>query len=317
MAEQRRDNRPIMSEIWNEVKNINWQLINMQTHKQFSVGLMGSGDSISKMKDWLKSFDYKLAVSYGALPKKDLQPEDSRLESHVTLFPAEKDGPDEGLLRSVEFCLVDMTYKDLASKTEVCSYVFDQNRRELARDILANHQPLRFALSYNFPVFRIQHSDIEVNATALQNTTWAVTTAAPNLLPGAHQIVTAPIEAVSDFVVLTANEVKLLFELVGLSGHIVNPLACLIEFGIVLGLAKGAQVIASNIVGKVPAGAGLLVKGAVAYAFTWAIGEAIFFYLSTGQKAGMKFLEDRMRHYYGAGIKVAGKALKRIQRGGR
>jgi hypothetical protein len=122
-----------------------------------------------------------------------------------------------------------------------------------------------------------------------------VLTAAGNLVPGPHQTFTAPVEAISDFAVMTTNEMKMLFELTGQAGHRVNPLKCLAEVGLVLGLAELGKQIASQVVGKVPAGPGLVAKAAVAYSATYAIGEGIFLYQTVGERVGLEFLRDRFQ----------------------
>jgi len=300
-----RARRSIMDKVWNEVKKINWQEINRQTNKNFVIGLVGSKNKIAEMKDWLKSFNYPLAIEYGSNIRKDLKISDDRIDTHTIEFEISKDKLDKQLLCTTAFCLVENNYINEIRRLNIETYNFDDNRNKIPKQVHANHTDLSYAISYNFPVFRQSHSNIEINSTAIQNTSWAVGTASPNIIPGPHQAVTAPIEAISDFAVLTANETKLLFELVGLSGYNVNPLRCLIEFGVTLGLAKTAEIVATNTVGKLPAGGGLVIKGAIAYAFTWAIGEAIFFYISTGQQVGKIFFKDRISHYFEKGKKIA------------
>jgi uncharacterized protein (DUF697 family) len=300
-----RARKTIMVKIWDEVKKINWQEINRQTHKNFQIGLVGSKQQISEMKKWLKSFDYPLAIEYGSKLKNDLKIIQDRIDDHTISFQISDGKIDERLIRTTAFCIVEKNYLNEIRRLNIETYTYDKNKDSIPNKVHANHPELSFALSFNLPVFRVEHSNIEINSTAIQNTSWAIGTASPNIIPGPHQSFTAPIEAVADFTVLTANETKLLFELVGLSGYDVNPLNCLIEFGVTLGLAKMAETVATNMAGKLPAGAGLVAKGAIAYAFTWAIGEAIFFYISTGQKAGKKFFEDRIKFYFEKGKKIA------------
>ena len=300
-----RARKTIMDKVWNEVKKINWQEINRQTNENFQIGLVGSKQQIDKMKKWLESFDYPLAIEYGSKLKDDLKIVQDRIDDHTISIQISDDKIDEKLLRTTAFCIVEKRYLNEIRRLNIETYTFEKNIDTIPDKVHANHPELSFALSFNFPVFRVSHSNIEINSTAIQNTSWAIGTASPNIIPGPHQPFIAPIEAVADFTVLTANETKLLFELVGLSGYDVNPLKCLIEFGVVLGLAKTAEIVATNTTGKIPAGAGLIAKGAIAYAFTWAIGEASFFYISTGQKVGKKFFEDRIKHYYEKGKKIA------------
>ena len=299
-----RARRTIMDRVWEEVQKINWQEINRRTHRNFQIGLVVSKQQIGQMKKWLKSFEYPLAVEYGSKLKDDLKIIQDRIDDHTISFQISEDKLDERLVRTAAFCIVGQNYINEVKRLNIISYTFDENKDSIPDKVHSNHPDLSFALSFNLPAFRISHSNIQINSTAIQNTAWAIGTASPNIIPGPHQAITIPIEAVTDFTVLTANETKLLFELVGLSGHDVNPLKCLIEFGTTLALAKTAETVATNTTGKMPAGAGLVTKGAIAYAFTWAIGEAIFFYISTGQKVGKKFFEDRIKIYFENGKKI-------------
>lgn len=151
---------------------------------------------------------------------------------------------------------------------------------------------------------------MEIRATAMQNAWWALFTAAPNIVPNPGQMLTVPAEALSDFVVLTTNEIKMMFELVALGGRRVQPLQIIPEFGIILGLAKLAEVTATNLVGKAP-GAGPIIKGGVAFAFTSAIGEALFIYQLAGIQLGREFIEERAKAWLDEGKSVARKLLKR------
>jgi len=292
--QEERNRKNIMDKIWDEVKKINWAEINEQCDKNFLIGLVGNTAQIQEMVKWLGSFDYSLAIERKAGVKEEQLKIDKSIKEHIVKINIAKE-VDEKLIKNLNFCLVDESSIDFAKKNNVKYFLFQNNDKELAPRILSNHNEINFALSNNFSVFRCPFSNSVINSTSIQNASWAVVTASPNLVPGPHQVVTAPVEAISDFTVLTANEVKMLFELVGLTGHRVNPLTCLFEFGVILLFANLAKAVATNIGGKVPAGAGLVTKGSVSYAFTKAIGEALFFYITTGEKVGKEFFEKRIK----------------------
>lgn len=56
---------------------------------------------------------------------------------------------------------------------------------------------------------------------------------------------------------------------------------------------------------------GLAAKGVIAYAFTYVIGEAIFFYLSTGEKLGKDFFKKTIPKYIKEGKRIVTKLIKR------
>lgn len=269
--------------------------VNKACRKKFTIALVGSEDGIESMKRWLYTFPYPLAYELADDVERRLKVDQNKGDGH--LVPIVVSGYDRTVpspRRNITFCIVEKSYHERVAANGWDAYVFQgEDDATLAHDILDNHDDLSFALSHTFPVFRPCHAQAEIRETALQNTAWAVVTGAPNVIPGGQ--ILAPVEAISDFAVLTVNEVKLMFELVGVSGRVVNPLKCVVELGALLSLAKLAEMTATNTVGKVPAGVGLALKGAVAYAFTWAIGEAIFLYLSTGVKVGKQFFETRIK----------------------
>lgn len=128
----------------------------------------------------------------------------------------------------------------------------------------------------------------------MQNGLWAAGTSLGNIVPGVQQAVTAPVEGATDFTVLTFNELRMVFLIAGISGRIIDPLKLIPELAIMLGGAKGAQMLATQTIGKVPAGAGSFLKAGIAYAFTFAIGEAVYLNLNYGDKIDSKKIAERV-----------------------
>lgn len=294
----------IFAKAWSEVKKINWHEINRLSHQNFFIGLVGDERDIQQMKEWLRRFPYYLGNE--AMESKAIF-HPRHMAKHTTEITIALNGEyDDKLIKAATFCLVSPMYLDEVRKHKVDVYPFYQDDvAELPAQILSNYHELRFGLSYSFPVFRPKHANREIENTAFQNASWVIVSGLSNIIPGPHQIISAPLEGISDFAVLTANELKLLFELVGLSGHRVRPLYRLGEFAFVIGMAKVAETIANTIAARVPATSGLVVKGAVAYAFTWAIGEALYYYQASGQKASSGFLAGKFKQHYQEGKKVA------------
>lgn len=294
----------ILGKAWSEVKKINWHEVNRLCQQNFHIGLVGSEQEISAMRDWLGSFPYVLA---NQCAKIGVKPEAKESAQYVTaIAPTEEGGFDEKLIKSTTFCLAGAELANEIRRLKGDVYVFDQaDSRRLTTQILSNHDDVQFALAHNFPVFRPELAQSVIQDTAFQNAAWALLTGLPNSLPGPHHILTTPFEGISDFAVLTLNQIKLMFELVGLSGYRVSPLYHIVEFATIVGLGKLAESAATNIIGKVAGRTGILAKGAIAYAFTWTIGETIFFYHSTGHRIDNETFIARFRHHHGRGKKVA------------
>jgi hypothetical protein len=101
-----------------------------------------------------------------------------------------------------------------------------------------------------------------------------------------------------------------MFELIGILGERIQ-FKHILELIFVLGLAKISREIAVLLLKAIPARASLMVRGALAYAFTWAIGEAIVFFIVAKQRVGWSFLMQRVKFHYREGLASAGNMMKK------
>lgn len=305
----------ILGRAWNELKRINWHEINRLCQQNLHIGLIGSEREVAAMKKWLISFPGQASLEQSPVQVKCNTRLLTRYITSIYIGNA-NEKLDEKLIKSTTFCIVSPEYVNQVRRFKTEVYIFDNSGNEhLPTQVLAAHNDLRFALAYHFPIFRREHATIVIQDTAFQNTAWAVITSVPNTVPGPHQMVSIPFEGISDFIILSLNEMKMLFELVGLSGYTVVPYRQLPEIGILTGMALLAQSTATSIIGKLPARAGMVAKGALAYAFTYAIGEAIFTYISYRQKVDGCFFRDSIREHYAEGVKVVNNMINQKTEG--
>ncbi len=292
----------ILGKAWGEVKKINWHEVNRLCQQNFHIGLAGNEQEVATMKSWLFTFPY--LIPGAPVPDKVRYPVKD-VSQYISVISSEFEVADEKLVKSTTFCLASPQLANEVRRYKGEVYVFTNDTYNLTTQVLSNHRELQFALAHNFPVFRPELAQAVIQDTAFQNAAWALLSGIPGALPGPHTVITSPLEGISDFTVLTLNEIKLLFELVGLSGYRVTPLYHVVEFGIIVGLAKIAESVATTAIARVPGRTGMLVKGAAAYAFTWTIGEMLFFYLSTGHRMTRKVFMERFRRHYIKGKQVA------------
>jgi len=311
----------VLSRIWDELKHINYQQVNDKAAMTYTLCIAGTEAETDEISSWLGRIEYPLLRSV-LEDKETVQAENTaRMRRRLRRVKLQDEGDiaalaeeHRAMLRSALLVITTPRWATLLTPHADRVYLYEPSgAEELAEEILNDHPGEQFALSHVFPAFRTVHASREIRATAMQNAGWALFTAAPNLVPNPGQVVTIPAEALSDFVVLTVNEIKMMFELVALSGRKVQPLQCFPEMGIILGLAKLAESAATNLVGKAP-GAGPAIKGGVAYAFTSAIGEAIFIYEIAGVQVGKDFLEERARVWYDEGKKTATELLDKAKK---
>lgn len=299
----------IIHKIWDELSQINMHKINRVCQHNIQIGLVGSTAAIEDMMKWLVSFPYHNFTF--PVPDNDEIHSNKEMLKRLIIIPVSTEEEfDKEKLKTSDFCIVESRIANEVKQFHTEVYPFDAADPNLAAQILANHERIRFALSHNFPVFRPEHAKIEIQETAIQNTAWVLISTLPAYLPVPHRTIVAPLEMLADFIVLTLNEVKLMFELIGLLGEKIE-LRHILDFAVVFGLAKLSRGIAVLILRSIPAHAAVLAKAALAYALTWAIGEAIVFFIVGRQRCNLSFLMQRVRHHFKNGLKEAQALMKK------
>jgi hypothetical protein len=141
--------------------------------------------------------------------------------------------------------------------------------------ILDDDDDLGLPLAKQFPGFRRAVVERIINAVARENALFAIATALPDVIPNFIELPWLFGEWASDTAFLTANQIRMAFLIAA---------ACNREVGFthqkaqVLSIGAGAfgwRAIARELVGKIPLGGGLIAKGAVAYAGTYAVGKGL------------------------------------------
>jgi hypothetical protein len=142
-------------------------------------------------------------------------------------------------------------------------------------EILRGQPELGLALANQFPAFRKPVIDRIVLSVAKENALFAIATALPNIVPSMLELPWAFGEFASDTAFLTANQIRMAFQVaaacgqdVGLSGQKAAVVA-------IVGSAFGWRAIARELAGKIPLGEGLIPKGAIAFAGTYVVGKGL------------------------------------------
>ncbi len=135
---------------------------------------------------------------------------------------------------------------------------------------------MALALARTFPVLRPIAARHCIEATALRNAAFAAISAIPEVAPTPLSLVWAAGEFASDTIVLTANQVRLAFELAALAGAEVGWTR---QSGRLLAIVAGAfgwRALARELVSLIPAGVGLAAKSGIAYSGTYAVGKMLW-----------------------------------------
>ncbi len=150
----------------------------------------------------------------------------------------------------------------------------------LAKIVLA-HPGLRLSLARHIPAFRPAVTAQLIGEISKENARIALVSALPGILPLTSFL--SPATALGDMIILTRNQVSLLLQIAAAYGREIDLRARMRELLPVVGSAFGWRAAARELIGLVPGGIGLVVKGSIAYAGTYAVGKAAVIYYSTGQ----------------------------------
>jgi len=156
------------------------------------------------------------------------------------------------------------------------TFVFDpENPPKLVTDILAARNVLGLPLARAFPPFREPVSRRIIHQISKENAVFALATALPDIVPGVLSLPWAIPEAASDTAVLTVNQIRMAFLLAAASDRPVGYREQKMEVAGIIAGALGWRALARNLVGKIPFGAGLVPKAAIAYAATFVEGQSL------------------------------------------
>jgi uncharacterized protein (DUF697 family) len=274
--------------IWSLVKGLNVSEIAEAADRPFHLALIGSQDHT----DLLMA---RLALE-SAEPR-DLGPSGpADISGSVRAYRAEADVPVDSLMLDAETLT--------ASETELAATL---------AGMAAAHPDLRVSLARHVPAFRPAVSTLLINEASKENAKLAMLSALPGVIPFTDFLL--PATALGDMILLTKNQGLLLLSIAAAYGKEVDLKARTRELLPVAGSAFGWRMAARQLIGLVPGGVGVAVKGAVAYAGTYTVGRSASLYYSTGQTLSGPRLQEV---YRGALRDAASRVLpltKRLKRG--
>lgn len=158
---------------------------------------------------------------------------------------------------------------------EMCTFRMMELRPDLA-----------VALGRRFPGLRQASSQWIIKSVALANLQFAMLSAIPGILP-----ITAPFlpaSSFADLVVLTKNQTMMVLRLGAIYGEKPGITTQVREILSTVGAAFGWRTIARQAAGFVPAGAGVALKGAIAWTGTIAVGKVAEIHYQRGYKVTLR-----------------------------
>ena len=206
------------------------------------------------------------------------------------LFPPPSRVAGRNLLRIAreeDFARATVGFSECGVPHPVHFYSFDRrDPRTTASILLSEHEDYWLALASRFPGFRPAVSERLIWKIAKENTFFTVTTALPNIVPTVLVLPWSVGEFASDTAFLTMNQVRLSLLLAAAHGQEVGYDRQSLKIGSIVGAAFGWRALARGLVSKVPAGGGLLAKGLIAFAGTYAVGRGLEHWFREGSLLG-------------------------------
>jgi uncharacterized protein (DUF697 family) len=242
--------------VWSLFKTLRVQDIAEEAEKPFHLALVGSEDHTTLLMA-------RLALET-AVPR-DLGPSGpADIRAFVSSYAEASSVPPGSVILTAEPLTADEA--ELAAA--------------LARIVMAQPR-LRLSLARHVPAFRPAVVTLLINDACKDNAKIALISALPGVIPFTDFLL--PATALGDMVLLTKNQGMLLLKIAAAYGRDVDLRARMHELLPVVGSAFGWRAAARELIGLVPGGIGLLIKGSIAYAGTYTVGKAAALYYSTGQ----------------------------------
>lgn len=178
------------------------------------------------------------------------------------------------------------------------AFIFDPYAPEmLVQQVVTARDDLALALARAFPPFRQAVVDKTVFAVSKENALFALATAVPDILPGLSLPWALP-QAASDTAILTVNQIRMAFLLAAASDRPVGYSEQRTEIGGIIAGAFGWRALARELIGKIPAGGGLIPKAGIAFAATFVEGLS----LDRLYRVGYGYTRHERQEAYGAAL---------------
>jgi hypothetical protein len=153
---------------------------------------------------------------------------------------------------------------------------FDADDPERAvKEAIDRRPELAVPLARHFAPFRRPVTKHLISTVCKENALFALATGLPDVVPNLISLPWALGEFASDTAFITVNQIRMTFLLAAASDRAIGYREQRTEIGSIVASAFGFRALARELVGKIPFGAGLLPKAAIAFAGTYVIGHSM------------------------------------------
>lgn len=194
-------------------------------------------------------------------------------------------------------------------------YAFDaMNPAEAVGALLDDREDDQIALGRCFPGLRGAVSERLIWKIAKENTLFTVSTALPNVVPTPIALPWTIGEFASDTAFLTMNQVRMALLLAAAHGRKIGYGEQGAEIGSIMAAAFGWRALARQAASKIPAGGGLVSKGLISFAGTYAVGRALEQWFRLGRRLTHAERNGFYKDAYSRGRFAVEEIVRRITR---
>lgn len=276
-----------LGQLWKAITELNPESVRQEIRRTFTIGVAGEDHAVDAIMSWLTEGDNQ-GLSEGVVRK--FRP---------------------GEWNDIVICASYCSPSSLGINDDFRLFLWNHvDPAKTINDILRESQlsNIHMAMAYRLPAVRKVTSPRIISDISLENAVFVASTSIGTVIPSPLAPFVSLAEAAGDLVVLTANQIRMLFRLAAINGKPVGYRELSPQITSILAAAFGWRALAREFVGLIPFGGGLVAKTAVAYAGTWAVGQGIMLYITTGQR----MTREEMRATFERGLESARRTASAI-----
>jgi hypothetical protein len=283
---------PIIREIGIALRNLNPNDVRRLAESDFSLGVLAIDEAV-----WASIVSYLISADTSASKTQEAGRHILRMAAEADFSRCEAGLSEPGLPHPSHF------------------YSFDCYNPSASLDVLLeDREELWLPMARRFPGVRDLAVEKIIWKISKENSLFTVATAVPNVIPTWVALPWAAGEFASDTAFLTMNQVRMAFLLAAACDRDVGYQAQKAQIGSIVAAAFGWRALARELVSKVPAGGGLVCKGLISFAGTYAVGKSLERLFRFGRGLTR---EERRRYYddaYERGRAVVEQIVQRVTR---
>lgn len=271
---------------WDTIKEVSAESVRKEAARLFLIVLAGEAEDVASAREYALGNatpeERVLADTYLLTATPPYSPAVEQRLRHADLLVSLPGGPGLTEFRPADTLII-------------------EHPTELIPHVLAHRPDLAVPVARRLPGFRGLAAEQVIRSVSRVNAEFAAIAGIPSVLPILAPLF--PAVAGADVVVLTKNQVLMMFRLAAVYGEDLALKSRVREVLPVIGGAFGWRTLARQILGMVPGGVGLGVRAAIAYSATYATGRVAQMAFDEGRRPTQR---EMRRIYEEAAIQAKG-----------